>query len=903
MRSRGSYAMVAWAVLGLAGSAAALAQDEPPAPPTAAPEGADPRSRLPEPELAAPVRRLLDAAYLSEDERRDLRIAHGVHTDEDLNTAARRARAALSRGRFDDPSLLTPEAPPLLRAEALATLGRFDEALLAIDGDTSVPAARLRAEALAGLGRNDEAVAALGPIESALRRGVEPGEAADAVRGVMLGLSLRGPGDAEGDFQFLLALLGRAREEGGSLDWRIPLAEAELLLDKGAYGEAGEALERALSLNAGAARAWFLLGQSAAQNFDLARAELIARRLDALAGSDPDAPDGAGRSAWSAIVLARARLRQVDPEGALAVLDRAAERFPSMRPLLALRVAAAHAGFKPDRAAELAEAFDRLSPGSPLAYLEAGKAMSDRRQYAAAAELLREAARRGPFLPEPWIELGLLEVQSGRDALALEALEKAAALDPFNKRVGNSLTLVRELGGYDTIRTEHFIVRHRPGVDGVLAREMAPLLDAMHDRVTGRERDGIDHDMPRSDELPNGGKTVIELMPDHRWFSVRITGMPRVHTVAASTGPVIAMEAPRAGPNHLVGPYDWLRVVRHEYVHTVTLSRSNNRLPHWFTEAAAVHLEDAPKDWGTVQLLTRAVETNTLFDLDRINLAFVRPQRPTDRAQAYAQGAWMYGFIIDRWGSEAPLKLMDRYGAGDTEAAGFKAVLGVDRAEFLRLFAEWAGEQLVAWGMRPPAGMPGVRELLSRDRAEGQAGEGGASGPGEGPTPERIAAWLREHPEHPELLSLAVRDALAANKGEPTPGMIDLLERLARARPVDPTPHRHLARLRLDAGELEQAVRHLEFLDVREQYSPALAAELSRTHARLGDWDRAWEAALRAVRIAPYEGSGREWAATVALKRGDHEAARWQLTALTRLEPDRPEHAERLKALEKLSGR
>jgi tetratricopeptide (TPR) repeat protein len=857
---------------------------------------------LPEPELAEPVRRLLEAAYLSEDEKRDLRVAHGLETPEDLDTPARRALAAVTRGAWMDAALADPAAPALLRAEALAMLGRFEAALELLGDDTSVPASRLRAEALAGLGRVGEVAAALGPIGAALREGVPPADAPDAALGVALGLSVLGPGDAEGDFQFLIDMLGRAREGPGVLDWRVPMAEAGLLMERGAYQDAGAALERALSLNARAARAWRLVGETAAQNFDFARAELAARRLDELAGEDlpPDAEPG--RSIFAAAVMARAKLRQVDPEGALALLDRAAERFPEQRALLALRIAAAHAGFRVERAAELTEAFEKLSPGSALAHLEAGKAMSDRRQYAAAGELLREAARRGPFLPEPWIELGLLEVQSGRDALALEALEKAAALDPFNKRVGNSLTLVRELGGYDTIRTEHFIVRHRPGVDGVLAREMAPLLDEMHGRVTGRERDGIDHVMPRSDDLPNGGKTVIELMPDHRWFSVRITGMPRVHTVAASTGPVIAMEAPRAGPNHLVGPYDWLRVVRHEYVHTVTLSRSNSRLPHWFTEAAAVHLEDAPRDWSTVQLLTRAVETGTLFDLDRINLAFVRPQRPTDRAQAYAQGAWMYGYIVERWGPEAPLKLMDRYGAGDSEAAAFQTVLGVEREEFLNVFTAWAGERLVAWGMRPPAGVPTVRELISRDRAAagGDAAPGGSdSGPGR----ETISAWLEEFPEQPELLSLAVRNALAANKGQPAPGMIDLLERLARARPVDPTPHRHLARLRLEAGQYAQAVPHLEFLDVREQYSPAVAAELSRVHARLGGWDRAWASAQRAVRIAPYEGSGREWAATVALKRQDHESARWHLWALTQIEPDRPEHAERLAALEKLSGR
>lgn len=855
---------------------------------------ADPlRSELPTPELAAAARALLDAEYLSDDEKRDLRVRHGVWTPADLDTPARKAAAALIAGDVQDPALKDPGSPPLDRGEWLVTVGEFEAALSLLSNETSLRAAVLRGESLAGLGRVDEAVAALSAVERAVRAG-EPASAEDAVamaEGMALRIDLAGAGDAAGDFKFLMAMLGDARDRLDRLDWRIPLAEARLLLSRGNVPEAGEAIERVLSLNPRCAEAWFIMGQLAARNFDGGRAEQVAARLDDLVREG----DPSRRSVWGSLVLAQSRLRQIDPEGALEILNAAADEHPRLRPLLALRVASAHAAFRVDEAAQWSAEFDALSPGSPLAVLEAGRAMSDRRQYDTAAALLREASRRAPFLAEPWIELGLLEVQSGRDALALQALDRAAALDPFNTRVANSLTLVRELSAYAAMETPNFIVRHKPGVDEALAREMVADLEAMHARVTGRERDGLDYAMPRTPDLPNGGKTVIELMPDHRWFSVRITGMPRVHTVAASTGPVIAMEAPRSGPNHLLGPYDWLRVVRHEYVHTVSLSRSKNRLPHWFTEAAAVHLEDAPRDWSTVQLLARAYDTGGLFDLDGINLAFVRPRKPSDRAQAYAQGAWMYGFIVETWGPQAPLALMDKYGEGLTEARAFETVLRVDRAEFLERFKGWAGRQLVAWGMRPPEGTPTLGELLETDG-------GGPAGETRAPTPENIRRWLGAHPDQPEVLSLAVKEALTGNAGAPNESMVDLLERYAKARPVDPLPHRMLARLHLDAGRTERALPHLEYLDAREQNSPALALELSKRYAALGRWDLAWEKALRAVRVAPYEAGGREWAATVAIKRRDFDAAEWQIRSLIRLEPGRPVHAQRLEALLKLKG-
>src|SRR5690606_36959197 len=96
-----------------------------------------------------------------------------------------------------------------------------------------------------------------------------------------------------------------------------------------------------------------------------------------------------------------------------------------------------------------------------------------------------------------------------------------------------------------------------------------------------------------------------------------------IHTVAAATGPLIAMEVPRVGKRNM-GEYDWLRVFRHEYAHTITLSKTKNRIPHWFTEAAAVYSENAPRDFSRAQLLTQALLNGTLFDMREINLAFTR---------------------------------------------------------------------------------------------------------------------------------------------------------------------------------------------------------------------------------------------------------------------------------------
>ncbi|TVQ63956.1 MAG: hypothetical protein EA379_03035, partial [Phycisphaerales bacterium] len=878
----------------------ALAQERDDAPLALAPE---PPSDQP---IANQLREALELPYLTDDERRALRVFHGLWTREDLDDPRDRARAALIAGVWDDPALLDDRAEPEDRAEAMLRRGDLEEALETLAGRPSIRARRIRAATLESLGRFDDADAAVEPVVSDLLRN-RYDDAADIVEGVRaLMIRARLREQPARDFHRMRDLLTQARDRMDRLHWPALRAEAELLYDKDNRREAGEASAQLLTLNPNSADALALLGRLSVDAFDFERTRRIAERLDEIA-RDFTADDDAF-SARAAIIRALAWLRQNDPDLAEEEIAPVLTRYPRMRDALAVR-AAVQALQHDEPALESAlRAFDELSPGSPLALYTAGRALSEARQYAHAAALLERAIKRQPNWPAPHIELGLLELQSGRDLRARDALRTANRLDPFNERTRHSLRLIEELLTYDTVESEHFIVRYRPGVDAVMAREMLEPLEAIHEIVA----DAIDFTPDR--------KTIIELMPDHQWFAVRITGMPAIHTIAAATGPVIAMEVPKVGPRH-TGEYDWVRVLRHEYVHTVTLARTNNRIPHWFTEAAAVHLEGAPRSFDAARLLARAVRNDDLFDMRAINIAFVRPERPTDRAQAYAQGQWMYEFMIENWGERAPLDLMDRYAEGMREPEAIPDVLQITRDDFHRLFIVWAREQAAAWGMLPDPPTDDLITLARLDTDEGrkEAAEvlaqegrrlahlaaGLVAGPPVGlaprpPTGEIVDALAESHPDHPGVLELKVQAELQRRGGAPDASMIELLETYAAARPVDPTPHRHLARLHLDADDPARAIPHLEFLDAREERSSAYAIELARRYAAIEDFANAHAKAERATQIAPFSAANREFAARVALVRRDFETAERHIAALAALEPDRPQHQRQLDRVREL---
>jgi lipopolysaccharide biosynthesis regulator YciM len=861
------------------------------------------------PDLAEPVLRRIEAPYLTPEERKNLRVFHGVWRESDLDTPQRRATAALLRGAYDDASFEDGSVAPEDRAEAALLRGEPEQALGLLGEAASPRAQRVRAESLESLGRPQEAVGAADALLARLGELAGSDDQYEVARAMLLRSRLAPQTTREGgDFKAVMALLARARQGDGTLYWPIYLAEAELLYDKDNSAEGAAAAKQALSMNPSSARAWALMGRLAVQGFNFEGAEQAARQLQRLdAQSSPEA----------AAILARAALRQNDPEGARSALRPALDRLPQKRELLALQAAAAALSYDQMLTNELLASFDRLSPGSPLALFETGRALSEARQYDLAAGYLQRAAERSPHWSEPLIELGLMKLQAGEDLASRDALRQAVALDPFNIRAGNTLKLVEELSRYVRLESDHFIIRYRPGEDEIMARDMVAPLEAMYRRVTGPGPGGIDHEPAR--------KTIIDLMPDQRWFAVRIAGITRIHTMAASTGPCIAMETPRTGPRHTVGTYDWLRVVRHEFTHTVTLSRTNNRIPHWFTEAAAVYLEDAPRAYNTCRLLQEAIENDQLFDLREINIAFVRPKRRTDRALAYAQGHWMYQYMVQQWGDRAPLDLMDRYAAGMRQDAAFRQVLGVDESRFLSDFKSWAREQVASWGLGVKPGEPSLGQILlleagstagSRQGLEDKLGAFttdaayalavGQEAPEwdpDLPSPSYaiVSKWLEKYPTHSGLLAAAVGFALALHDEKATEETIPLLERYATVRPVDPLPHQKLAQFYLARAEgRDRAIPHLEWLDAREQNSPAYAAELARQYAAAADWPRAREKAERAATLAPYDAVQRELAATIALQAGDYDAAVRHITALVGLEPDRDIHKKRLEAARRL---
>lgn len=844
----------------------------------AAPEGTDEeqplRTEAPQPEhvqdpfavkLSPLVKRLLDDELLSEQQRRQLALFHGQWDDLgdqatwDINE---RASFALQRGDALNPVFDENNVEPKLRARAMLLRGEPRHVADMLEDDTSLEAMLLKAIALEEQGKIPVAVALLQPLRSRLeqetiRSASELTAAAEAL--VMLA---RLEGQPDVDYFLAMDLLGRVRKDIAASYWPASLAEARILDAKQNRAESFEAWREALSFNPNNAGIWYTAGRFTLDSYDFDNTQTAIEKLFELS---PDGPMGM-------MLEARSLLRQREYHKAVEKLEAANQTYPDHREILSLLAAAHRLDGNLEAFERVTETFDALTPGNPLLVLTTGVLLSEARQYQDSLVMLEEAIRRQPNSAEAFVELGLMLMQKGDDEASAVALRRATQLDPFNVRAANQLKLVEELLTWDKLESDHFVIAFKPGIDRVLAQDMMNELETIYQQVT----DTFEHQPKR--------KTRIDLMPDKSWFAVRITGMSDIWTIAAATGDVLSMTPPRAGEDQ-AGPYHWPTVLQHEYVHTVTLSQTRNRIPHWFTEACAVSMEHTGRSYDTYELLSWALAEDKLFALDQINWGFIRPEKPYERSLAYQQADWMLEYIIERYGHDAMVQMLEAFGRGDSQPQVFQSVLGTTEEAFLKDFKTWAKDEVKAWGMMPSK-LPTETKLILQNSPDAITGE-------------KLTALLLEHPDDPTLLKRAAAEAM---EGDDNQAAEEALFNYARVRPVDPWIQKQWLELARRNNDAEKAIGPLQALDRAAMDTGVWALQLAKIHQKEGRLEAAESAMRRALWREPYNATYREMLATIALQQLDLESAMQAIKALTILEPYVGQHWLRLAAIAKKLG-
>ncbi len=476
--------------------------------------------------------------------------------------------------------------------------------------------------------------------------------------------------------------------------WQAHILSGNLLLEKYNEGQALPEFHAALEINPHCAAALVAMARASVQDSKLDLADGFADQALKMNPNDLS----------SLLVKATVQVFSEDNEAAKVYLDQALSINPRNQEILGVLAAigvlknthVSPAKYKiilSGRSEEQSQndgEFTRIyseliqrNPKPGLFLQTVGTILDSRRKYDHAEVFYRRAIEVMPQLSGPQTSLGMLYMRTGRTEDAEVILKAAFAADPFHVRVSNMKKVIDVLKSYEAIGTDHFVVRAADS-DHLLASMVSDYLEEIYPELT--QRYGYEPPVRTQFEIYSAAKD----QSGHAWFSARMIGLPWIQTIGASTGKIVALTT----PNESERKFNWMRVARHEFVHILTLQKTDFNIPHWFTEAISVTEEqiEMPVDWK--KLLLKRFEKKTLFDLSNINQGFRKPKGPDDWTLAYCQSFLYAQYLQEAFGEEALSSLLDAYQTTSSTEAAFDAAFSTPIEEFEAGYRQFIEEKI-----------------------------------------------------------------------------------------------------------------------------------------------------------------------------------------------------------------
>ncbi len=579
--------------------------------------------------------------------------------------------------------------------------------------------------------------------------------------------------------------------------WPAHYEAGRLYMEKFNEADAERELKAAVSANPSSAEAHAAVAELAVANFELDAAQAA---IDQALEINP-------RLLAAHWALADVHFSNVEPRKAIPVLEAALKWNPTSAGTLG-RLATAYAAVDgtaldgtaqekaaASRAGKVIDAAMARNPHPGEFWATVGDAFDRLRRYPPAAIAYRKAIDCMPQLLAPRGAWGMVLMRLGEETEARKVLDAAFEADPFNVRVSNTLKVLEVLDGYETLETAHFRVRFDPKHDKLLAQYAAGWLEEVYPLLC--KQMGYAPADKSLFEIFNKAKHT----DGHGWFSARMVGLPHIHTIGACAGKMVAMQSPIGGQ-----PFNWGRVLKHEFIHVLNLQQTHFNVPHWYTEALATLNEGYPRPQSWNDLLIERLKNDKLFDLDSINLGFIRAHSGDEWNLAYCQAELYAEYMLARFGDDALAKMLAAYAENLTTREAIRHAFQIDQAEFERGYKDY------------------VAKLVAGLAANGPPREKSLS---------ELQAALKADPRNPGLLA---QMALAQFRRKQYPEARRLVDAARKGDPREPLAAYVRARLHLLVGENSEGLKMLQDALDEQHPQPQLLALLAGLKLKSEDY-------------------------------------------------------------------
>ena len=568
-----------------------------------------------------------------------------------------------------------------------------------------------------------------------------------------------------------------------------------MLLERGRAGDAQSAIEDALKLNALDPQAMLAMALVLSEGYDGQATQFAEKALQA----DP-------KLYQARELIARIRLEDNDPEKAIEEAKKALEISPEAMQAMAILATIEMMDDKP--ATEWTDRIFKVNPKYGQAYETMGHFFVINRRYDEGIALFRKALELKPDLWSARTELGVNLMRFGQDEEAFRLLEGTfnEGPKPAVLIVTNTLKLMDSYKNFQKFTTPTTVLK----LHNKEQELMRPYFQAELDRAMATYERKYKHKLV--------GPVQLEVYPDHGDFEVRTMGMPGLGALGVTFGQYVAMDSPTA---RKPGEFHWASTLWHELSHVYVLSMTQSRTPRWFTEGVAVYEETASSpDWGD-RLMPReitAIKEKKLLPVAELDRGFIHPSYPEQVIVSYFQGGRVISYIVEKWGYDAVLGMIQGFRDRKDTAQVINEVLKVTPEQFDVQFLTWLEAQTKVtvdgfedWRKRIIA----ISELVKEKQWDKVISEGTA-----------IRDVYKDYVEPGNVYEFLSQAYTA--KQDKAKAMAEL-DRYAAAGGRGPALLKQLADLEAEAGNKRAAVAALEKLNL-------IFPKDEAAHQKLGTW-------------------------------------------------------------------
>lgn len=422
--------------------------------------------------------------------------------------------------------------------------------------------------------------------------------------------------------------------------------------------------------------------------------------LDAVLAINPAAPRAVA-------IEVEMKLDANQPEEALVLIEKVLAINPMNLRHLGLQ---AGAYFLLDRQEDLQRTFataETVNPAPSMVYSTAGRIASRHYRFQeglgfqATALALDEDDHHARAL----YAYDLLRL--GKDEQGRTQLNLAFEADRFNVQVYNMLELMDTLAKFTVVERGDFVLK--------MPAEEVPIWGG--DALDLVARAAVQFEKKYKVELEE--PVMLQIFDNHDDFMVRSIGLPgNVGHLGICFGRLITMSSPSARDKYGM---NWRSVLWHEFIHVITLQKTNNRMARWLSEGISVYeetLEDPA--WG--QRLDPAykmvVGEEGTPGIREIQQLFMQPKTTAHIMFGYFLSGELVRFYVDTHGFDALERALSAIGAGKGTEDALLEAAGMDEETFNGAFHAFMDDRF-----KPFQYLPDHRQLGLQEPAAG--GEGG----------------------------------------------------------------------------------------------------------------------------------------------------------------------------------